>query len=124
MTSAKYTHAYGAHRTSGHEVQIGVHCHDHATLLRRSLQRRDEREEEQLQAAEQLRKRAAASAEAAAESEQRAASALASAEHAAQQRRNAEVEVEILRTRVRDMQSKTDEMILKYRRYVAAWPTV
>lgn len=100
-------------------AQVSVHCHEHAALLRRTLQRRDEREAEQQRAAEQLRRCAAASAEAAADSERRAAVALAEAEHAGQQRRNAEVEVETLRTRVRDMQAKTDEMILKYRRCAA-----
>lgn len=100
-------------------VQIGVHCHEHAALLHRTLRRRDERDREQMHAVALLRQEAAASAAAAVASEQRAAAATAEAEHAGQQRRTAEAEVENLRDRVRDMQTKTDEMILKYRRCAA-----
>eukprot|EP00892_Ulva_mutabilis_P003487 jgi/Ulvmu1/150/UM001_0154.1 len=96
--------------------QVGVHCHEHAALLRRALQRRDERELDQQRTLQRLQHSAAAAIASAAEAEGRVAAAVAEAEHAGRQRRSAEVEVDTLRERVRDMQTKTDEMILKYRR--------
>jgi hypothetical protein len=97
-------------------VQVGVHCHTHARLLRGALEQRDRVEaalEAELAA---VRARAAAHSAAAAEAQRRERAAADDAAATAVQCAAANATVEQLREEVVALKTKRDEMVLKYRR--------